>query len=243
MTVAAPDTSAPCLSVAARLSRAYARRVTSRLDSAVTGQQQRSLVTQDKILDAAVQALVDFGYAGASTLRIQEMAGVSRGRLLHQFPNRDALLVAAVQHLAEARVGAMDHRTTWPSALPERIDAAVDLMWTTYQQDYFWAATELWLAARHNAELREALLPEERRLYKKIRAATDGFFGAPLNQRATYPHTREVINTSMRGVAMTYAFDRRRAGRDPHLPAWKAFARRWLVPEDEATVVPGQSLR
>jgi AcrR family transcriptional regulator len=197
------------------------------------GRQQRSLVTQDKVLDAAVQALIHHGYAGASTLRIQEMAGVSRGRLLHQFPSRDALLVAAVQHLAQARVEAMMERLgPWPDDPAERVEAAVDAMWSTYQQDYFWAATELWLAARHDEELRDALLPEERRLYRRIRSATDEMFGSDLTGREVYPWAREVLNTSMRGVALTYSFDRRRAERDPHLIAWKAFARQWLLPED-----------
>ena len=70
--------------------------------------QRRGIAVQERILDAAVRALVEHGYAGTSTLRIQEIAEVSRGSLLHQFPSRDALLVAAVQHLAEARAVVRD---------------------------------------------------------------------------------------------------------------------------------------
>lgn len=194
-------------------------------------QQARSLVTQNQILDAAVEALIEHGYAGASTLRIQEMARVSRGRLLHQFPSRDQLLVAAVQHLAVARVEAVHERADWPEQPAARIDAAVDAMWSTYHQGYFWAATELWLAARYNDELRKALLPAERRLGEKVRNATDLLFGEPLNHHPRYPGTRELINTSMRGVAMAYAFDRRRPVDDSHLPLWKALAREALLGE------------
>lgn len=194
------------------------------------GRQPRSLVTQARILDAAVEALIEHGYAGASTLRIQQMAQVSRGRLLHQFPSRDHLLIAAVQHLATARVEGTRERTGWPASPAERIDAAVDAMWSTYQQGYFWAATELWLASRYNDELREALLPAERSLGAKVRAATDLMFGEPLNRAAGYPAIRELINTSMRGVAVTYAFDRRHAASDSHLPIWKQLAREALLP-------------
>ena len=42
--------------------------------------------------------------ARSSTLMVQRRAEVSRGGLLHHFPSKDALLVAAAQHLAAVRV-------------------------------------------------------------------------------------------------------------------------------------------
>src|SRR4051794_23090445 len=65
---------------------------------------QRTSDSRTRILDAAVSALVEGGYSAATTLTIQARAGVSRGRLLHHFPSRDLLLVAAAQHLAVKRV-------------------------------------------------------------------------------------------------------------------------------------------
>ena len=186
--------------------------------------QPRSTITQGRILDAAVTALVEHGYAGASTLRIQEIAGVSRGRLLHHYPSRDDLLVAAVQHLASARVEAMAQTDTWPTDPKKRISAAVNAMWSTYQQDYFWAATELWMGARHNDQIRNVLASEERTLYQKIRVAADAMFGPSLTTHPSYADVRELLNTSMRGVALTYSFDRRPPGRDPHLRLWRQFA-------------------
>ena len=160
------------------------------------------------------------------------MAEVSRGSLLHQFPSRDTLLVAAVQHLAAARFNELSKRTSWPENPDERISAAVKAMWSTYHQDYFWAATELWLAARHNADLLVALEQQERVLYRQVRAVTDAMFGAPINQHRDYPRIRETLNTSMRGVALTYAFDRRNATRDPHLKDWIALATNVLLGGD-----------
>lgn len=188
----------------------------------------RSRATQQHILDSAVEVLVEFGYSGASTLKIQERAGVSRGRLLHQYPDRDALLVAAVQHIAEARVTSTMSRDVWPAAAADRIDAAVATMWSTYHQGYFWAATELWLAARSNARLAEALVPKEQALGGAIRSAVDEMFGPELTTRAAYVDLREVLATSMRGVALTYAFDPRDHALDPHVGAWQALARREL---------------
>lgn len=188
-----------------------------------------SLVTRQQVLDAAVQALVEHGYAGASTLRIQQLAGVSRGRLLHQYPSRDDLLVAAVAHLATARIAALGARTTWPADPGERIDAAVAVLWSTYREDYFWAATELWLAARHTPALAQALRPAERAVGEQVRAATDRMLGADLVALPSYAATRELLNTSMRGVALTYAFDHRPAATDPHVGLWSTHAHAALL--------------
>lgn len=188
----------------------------------------RSRATQQHILDTAVAVLIEHGYAGASTLKIQERAGVSRGRLLHQYPHRDALLVAAVQHLAEARMVALHQGTDWPVDPVQRVYAAVNAMWATYHQGYFWAATELWMAARNNAKLAEALGPREHALGAVVRATTDGMFGADLSARPRYPEVREVLTTSMRGVALTYAFDHRSPETDTHLRLWTDLALREL---------------
>ena len=43
--------------------------------------QTRTLDVQRRILDAAVEVLLEQGYGGATTVQIQERAGVSRGPL------------------------------------------------------------------------------------------------------------------------------------------------------------------
>jgi len=185
---------------------------------------QRSQRTRDHLLEAAVEVLIDHGYAGASTLRIQQRAGMSRGRLLHQYPNRDDLLVAAAQHLADVRVRAAAVETDWPTKPVDRIHAAVARMWATYHEGYFWAATELWLAARYNNPLAQALKPGERAIGHEVRRATDAFFGDAITAAPRYAETRELLNTSMRGVALTYAFEPRDHRQDPHLEVWRSLA-------------------
>lgn len=193
------------------------------------GYAARSQRTRDSLLDAAVEVLIANGYAGASTLKIQQRAGMSRGRLLHQYPNRDDLLVAAAQHLADVRVRSTTEPQERPSARDERCDWAVARMWDTYHEGYFWAATELWLAARYNKPLAKALSPGERAIGREVRAATDELFGPELTSVSVYADTRELLNTSMRGVALTYAFEPRDHHTDPHLKTWCTLARERLL--------------
>ncbi|MEU0494515.1 TetR/AcrR family transcriptional regulator [Mycobacterium sp. NPDC006124] len=195
-------------------------------------QQERSRIAKQRILDATVRVLVDHGYANTTTLRIQDEAQVSRGGLLNHFPSRDALVVAAVQHLATERIQALGSRTSWPEDLADRVDEAVDAMWATYSQSYFWASVELWVASRTKPELREALRPAEHTTGEMVRTFTDAFFGTTLTARPSYPMVRELLNTSMRGVALTYAFEPRDPSRDPHLATWKSVAANLLLTAD-----------
>jgi AcrR family transcriptional regulator len=188
--------------------------------------------TRARILDAAVEILFEEGYAGASTLRIQKRAGLSRGGLLHQFASREDLLVAAVSHLTTARVGALVGERDWPDSPAARIGAAVDTMWAQYRQPFFWVSVELWLAARHDPSIARALGPLERELGGLVRASTASFFGADLAAHPAYPLLTELLMTSMRGVALTYALEPDRdPDLDPHLGPWTSLACHHLLDE------------
>lgn len=191
--------------------------------------QHRSIDVRRRILDAAVEVMLDEGYSGASTLRIQERAGVSRGRLLHHYPSRDDLLIAACQHLARARVAQLAEHHDWPADPGERIDAVVATMAETFTQGYFWAATELWIAARTHPSLRAALLPGEREIARAVREAMDDFFGADLVARPGYEAVREVVFTSLRGMALTTAFDPREEPTRRHTQRLQQMARAALL--------------
>ncbi|HUR75654.1 MAG TPA: helix-turn-helix domain-containing protein [Sporichthya sp.] len=195
----------------------------------------RSADSRALILDAAVNCLAEKGYADTTTLAIQARAGVSRGRLLHHFPSRDALLVAAAQHLAGARL--LDGER-WGAEFPaessgrERIVRATERCWSTFDQPYFWAAVELWVACRTRPELRETLRPEEHRLGAAIRQTVAAMYGPKLAAHPNFPAVRDLLFTSMRGVALTYTFDARDHAADRHLPIWIDAAIALLEVED-----------
>ena len=191
--------------------------------------QQRSLDVQRRILDAAVEVLIAHGDAGAATTRSQERAGVARGRLRHHFPSRDALLVAASHHLSVGRVAAMVDDSDWPTEPGPRIDRAVDALAESFTENYFWAATELWIAARNHAEIRASLLEPESHIARSYRASMDRLFGPELSSRDRYEDLREVLFTSLRGMALTTAFDPRQDPSRRHTERLKRLARTLLL--------------
>jgi AcrR family transcriptional regulator len=196
-------------------------------------QAERSQETRTRILDATVALLVEEGYARTNTLAIQARAGVSRGRLLHQFPSKEELLVAAAHHVWERR---LSENQRAEQALPsgadapgERIDAVVEMLWSTFHLSYFWAATELWVASRTEPALADVIRPAERKLGRAIWTSMDELFGPELAAHPMYPVVRHTLFTSMRGVALTYAFDQRDPVTEPSLNNWKQLGRAVLL--------------
>ncbi|GHF41305.1 AcrR family transcriptional regulator [Amycolatopsis bartoniae] len=200
--------------------------------------QDRAAGSRTLILDAAVACLVELGYAGASTLAIQAKAGVSRGRLLHHFPSRDELLLAATQHLTASRLLQTEERVVALLAdVPEgrgRVERCIDLLWATFHEPPFWAAVELWTAARTDPALAAALRPQERALRNAIRRVGERIWGPAVCAHPNYPELGELLFTSMRGAALPYMFEhRRRPGSDPHLALWKSLAHRLLFADGQ----------
>ena len=67
-------------------------------------QQDRSRATRSRLLEAAVACLAEVGWSGSTVAVVAERAGVSRGAAQHHFPTREALFIAAVEHVAEQRL-------------------------------------------------------------------------------------------------------------------------------------------
>lgn len=195
-------------------------------------EQQRARDTRARILEAAVECLVEVGHSDTTTVLIQQRAAVSRGSLLHHFGSRESLVVAASQHLAQVRLREM--ADTYAVHLgehlegPGRVERAVELMWVTFRQPYFWAAVELWVAARTDPAMRALLAPQERSLGTTIRAILDQVFGAEFTGHPNYPDVRDLLFTSMRGVALAYALDPGKPDDAPQLQTWKRVALRML---------------
>jgi AcrR family transcriptional regulator len=112
---------------------------------------------QEALLDAAVDCLVELGFTGTTTTEVTRRAGVSLGAMLHHFPTKADLLAAAVGHVMQRRQDEFRKAMTDIAPSAHRIDAAIDLMWEAFRGPTFHAWLELWVAARTDPELAEAV--------------------------------------------------------------------------------------
>ncbi|MFE0027471.1 TetR/AcrR family transcriptional regulator [Amycolatopsis sp. NPDC059021] len=120
-------------------------------------QEQRSAATRARLLEATIDCLVEEGYAGTTTTRVAERAGVTRGALVHHYPAKADLVTAAVRHLATARTDLAQAELERLRAADDPVGIGLDLLWSVHSGPLFRATVELWTAARSDAELRAQL--------------------------------------------------------------------------------------
>lgn len=143
--------------------------------SPVATQAERTAVTTEKLLEATVASLVERGYRGTSTPEVCRRAGVSRGAQLHHYPNKEALVAAAVEHLLSQRVTELQERlTNAPSGVLDLEDAA-SFLWKVYTGATFYAWLELVVAARTDEELRKVVSALDERLVAKAERVVQKF--------------------------------------------------------------------
>lgn len=183
--------------------------------------QERSRITQQRLLQATIECLVEYGWSGATTTVVAERAGVSRGAQLHHYPTRAALVLAAVEHLCERRAAEIrDEAAAVPRWDDCRVDRVIDVLAAAFTGPLFVAALEVWVAARTDAELRAALVPLEARLGRELHRLTVDLLGADESR----PGVREAVQATLDllrglGVANLLSDDSHR--REQLLVAWK----------------------
>lgn len=135
--------------------------------------QERSRATVDAIVEAATRVFGERGYAGGSTNRIAQEAGVAIGSLYEYFPNKASILVAvAERHLdqmmrdVDAMLAAAERGT--PS-LALLIGHFVEAMLAVHEQDPR-INHVVFAEAPHPPELHACVLQAEERLAHRIEA-------------------------------------------------------------------------
>jgi AcrR family transcriptional regulator len=125
-------------------------------------QAERTAATRSKLIEAAIECLIDSGYGATTTLAVCRRAGVSHGSLLHHFGKREVLLGAALEAVY---AGLRERVVSGLEGLPEgdaRVASMVNLMWSAFGAREFKAVLELWVAAANQPELSWAVWPEAR---------------------------------------------------------------------------------
>jgi AcrR family transcriptional regulator len=160
-------------------------------------QEQRSTATRTALLEATVDCIVDYGYAGVTTARIVERAGVSRGAQVHHYPTKAALVVEAMSYLAEKRAASF---AAGPARGARRVQPVLDMLWEEHSGPLFQASMELWVAARTDSELRASLRTIETLVLTRIYEYAEANFGEAARARA-FREDLEMTLATMRGLA------------------------------------------
>lgn len=163
-------------------------------------QADRRAQTRAALLDATLSCLTDLGFARTTTTEVAHRAGVSLGALGHHFPAKSDLLAAAVGHLLERRLADFRAAMLAVPADADRVDAGLDLLWTSFCGPAFVAWVELWVAARTDPELAEAVLEVREAFRAGASELLREFF--PDDDAGSYEPALDFVLTVMDGAAL-----------------------------------------
>ena len=150
-------------------------------------QAEKSALTRQAILEAAVRCFVEHGYANTTTAMIADKASVSRGAMMHHFPSRSAVMNAVVGYLHVRRLN--EYRALMTDIdSPDRtltraeIRVSVETAWKYVNLPSFIAYQELLGAARTDPELAESVGEVERDFEREFLKTV----------RSVFPHWKQV---------------------------------------------------
>src|SRR6202050_1873244 len=165
-------------------------------------QAQRRATTRAALLDAALECLIEDGYAGLTTRKVAERAGVSQGTQMHYFPTRARFVAEAVRHLAFKLAAELREQDTMhPRSDHRRLELLLDRTWEIHTGPVFPATMELWVAARTDPEIREAMGEVARDVTRMIAPGAWELFPELMSR----PGAGEVLDMGlaiMRGLAV-----------------------------------------
>lgn len=141
-------------------------------------QAQRREATRGALLDAALGVLVDDGPVALTTRRVADRAGVSQGAVMHHFGSRPELIGAIVRHASAQLVTeiAAAGELAGPTREPRRFAALLDRLWDVHNGPVFQAVMELWMSARRDAGVAEAIREAARDVDAGAAAAALDFY-------------------------------------------------------------------
>ena len=196
-------------------------------------QLERRNETQAAILSAAINLLVEHGYAGFSASRVAARAGVSRGAQEHYFPKKNDLIAAATRY---AMREAVEHAQLLARTASESTDPVAKFLKDSehfFFRPVYRAMIEIMIAARSDRALARILNPivlDARQTLNGIWIDTLGAAGYP---RKNAQRFIELTHYLLRGVFLVATWLPYRIDRSEIVEAW-----RWLAP---AIIEPKQT--
>ncbi|HTR75236.1 MAG TPA: helix-turn-helix domain-containing protein [Solirubrobacterales bacterium] len=164
--------------------------------------QARSHATRQRLLDAAVQVLVEEGYAGISASTVARRAGVSRGAHQHHFANRQTLVIESVRHMSARELNVLHERIGGLPQGESRVGGALDFIFEMYSGTFFAAILELSLAARREPELKTTIAEEERSMSLTVQRLGVEILGDDALEDPALGHRWTTAIATIRGLAV-----------------------------------------
>lgn len=161
--------------------------------------------SRQRILDAAIQCILEQGLYRASSNAIAEQAGLSWGVIQYYFGTREALMLAVFEEGARRLDAAVADAVITGGTLTERVESFLEILARYYGSPDYLAFTQVLISLTHDPRTSEqtrqaleaingATLPPLRRLQAEVLAGTG----------VTRPEVGPLLFHSLRGLALSH---------------------------------------
>ncbi|QKW36886.1 TetR/AcrR family transcriptional regulator [Actinomadura sp. NAK00032] len=191
--------------------------------------EEQRVATRARIVEAAVESLVEAGVAATTTVEVQRRAGVSRGALLHHFATHEELFGAAVGRLVQRNEDAVREELDAVPASGDALLRGVRVLRAVLRRPSFGAELELWAVARTNPRLWRVLRRAEGAARRDLFRVVGEILGPEVTGMPGYPLVAELTVQLLRGMAISDVLYREDADRDALLERWVEVVRPLLA--------------
>jgi len=136
-------------------------------------QAERSALTKNRVLKAAIASIERMGLQHASTHDIAAEAGVSRGAMLHHFSTRTSLLKVAFGMLLDQEVEELRRYSKTVATDGSSLPSIISYIWERYQGRLFMVTVDYLSLARVDSDTLDAVSEEAARFNDNLNAVWD----------------------------------------------------------------------
>lgn len=120
-------------------------------------QAERSTMTRQRIIQAAVEIISKSGFKKASMGQIAAAAGVTTGAIQHHFGDKAGILFAVIE-LSFSQLAARLSTTIIESEnLEDRVARFIEVLWEKYQTPLFWTSLEIMMNMKNDSVFTEKM--------------------------------------------------------------------------------------
>jgi AcrR family transcriptional regulator len=169
-------------------------------------QAERSAETRRALIEAAIECLQTYGYAGTSTTLIAERAGVSRGAMTHQFATKIELVREVIRHGYQSDI--TNYTKAMASVPSEQAFYQLPrLGWEAYREGPSIAVTEIMMASRSDPDLARELRALQSKIERDARERMISYLGrAGHAPNDDFGALHRLLTAALRGLAIDAMF-------------------------------------
>jgi AcrR family transcriptional regulator len=166
-------------------------------------QSERSALTREKVIQAVVDCIAQEGLSKTTAARIAKQAGMTWGAIVHQFGDKDSVLLAVLEHsfanLSHSLAAALAGGARTPR---ERVSLLIDETWRRLTAPSFHAFLEIVLDRRRTRDDSALKARHEEIIFGVSKQIWTDLFGEFGVDPAAIDPVRTVVSASLLGMAI-----------------------------------------